>query len=804
MQATMLPESGKGPSPRARSMAPPSLKLPTESDGIGLCASPGPRGGGGLTPRAGAGVTTHRSGFLTTTEAHDALNELSTDAVQEVTRLFEMFDTERAGEVDIWELTEILASVGSFTSLKEITKQVEVLFDKESFTLDDVLLLVKIDNETNKLRVMHPAASTVRHIKNALLRRWFLPDDPRLNPWRVAVLLSTVYVFCLTTYGYAMETHESAKGEWHQAVWYLQGVMTVVFVADFGVCCATMTEEQEADMKQDGNLPDEDECAAFAVDASPLCREASLRMSFNSLPAESVRSECLSDDEQKSWWAALSARVNWAYVKSPRAAAAFLGAFPFDLVAVAVATRGGSAASTHTAFFVASHLRLLRLVSITDFFMVSRKNLLSASEVKWFYRTIPLLLGGAIAWMILHALFVAWIMINNHHPAREAAYDNTYINAAYFVLYTLQAVGYGDVPVDHTAKQAFAIFLCALGVVANGAIVGMLTLAMQRTSPVDARRKTMLQTISVMGHVQVPNLMQMEILAYQHDWLNSTVNLRQLTPMMNDSIQLFVTLDFVNELPFFRTAPLACRHTIASSLVEEVFMPDGLVSCYGEAVHKMHFVRHGALVQSDGHNVVQRTFVYREAIGAETFLHNNLSMHTTRALTYCNLLALSEQDCYYIMKMYPVFEDWILKQLPPPEAIEENCLLLTRLDNDAHRRPEPTEQSERSEQTDVQTDAAADAVSKGQASSALRTPNQVGVRRASFAPLDDVDAGMHAGSSSSAPLTPTNRDSVGEQSGDYCAGAKRRPPRRLRQVLLPPPTSFPPSWPHNTPFLFIA
>eukprot|EP00755_Sulcionema_specki_P016725 Sspe_Gene.62708::Locus_35401_Transcript_1_1_Confidence_1.000_Length_3474::g.62708::m.62708 len=323
-------------------------------------------------------------------------------------------------------------------------------------------------------------------------------------------------------------------------------------------------------------------------------------------------------------------------------------ALPFDLVAYSV--------GFHQAGSILGHLRLLRLIRIPTLFPTSMRGTMSPSYVRFHFHYVPLI-HGLFWWIVMiHVMSCIWLILDS---------DDGYITAMYWVLYTLTSVGYGDIDIDSDEKRIYASLLFIVGLVVNGVLVGKLTVIIQKGGVKEERTERMRQTLAVMEHFGVPEVLKEEILAYQHHLLRNSMSssftqvLAGLPQVLRDNLGLFIRIKLISLVPLFSKAPQECQVALASAMQTFQTSPEELIVVVGDPCDEMYFIAHGfvEVISKNGDHI--GTIKKGSNFGEEALLGQQKREHSVKALTYCDLFVLGKVDVIDIMNRFPAFRSTI-------------------------------------------------------------------------------------------------------------------------------------------------
>lgn len=355
------------------------------------------------------------------------------------------------------------------------------------------------------------------------------------------------------------------------------------------------------------------------------------------------------------------------YASSGRLYVDVLAALPLDLV-----TRRGRAAGAAPTLadpdvsLVLAHLRLLLLARVWmpgGVFQMSERGTMSNMYVMWRFRFVPMLLWFTRVLMGIHILTCAWIATFSPLGRYE------YVEALYYVLYTLTTVGYGDVDVSGRSRQLFACLLLVIGVTAQGVLMGTLTALVMQGDLSGDRNDKMVRTAMVLRHFCIPQKLQEEILGYQHHQLLHNIGasyedaLSQLPEAMQEQVGLFIRMRFIEQVPMFGQSDGATRVALAQALKNDVVPPESYLIVAGEEGDEMFFLCHGFCDVESAEGEVVATITKGGFFGDVALLVETKRIASIRSITFCDLFILRKQDFYMILDEFPTFAVTIQEEI---------------------------------------------------------------------------------------------------------------------------------------------
>ena len=284
--------------------------------------------------------------------------------------------------------------------------------------------------------------------------------------------------------------------------------------------------------------------------------------------------------------------------------------------------------------------RLLKLFVYKDLFKQTPRDTLSPTYARFYFTYVPLCKMLFTAMTTVHILTMVWILLSNDP-------DMAYVDAAYFVMYTLTTTGYGDVPVEKQQQKWFCIFLFCCASVVSGLVVGKLVQFSQQADLQTDANKRMLETLAALNHLTIPRDFKEEVLGFQMHRLrhsNSLFNeaISGLPQVMQDRMALYARMKIVRQVPIFAEAQEICVAKLAQSLVNVFVPPEEYIVIAGEEGEEMFFLFHGMceVTLPDGQQAA--TLMRGAVFGELALLQETRRSASIKSLTYCHLFRLDK------------------------------------------------------------------------------------------------------------------------------------------------------------------
>jgi hypothetical protein len=522
--------------------------------------------------------------------------------LQNIRRIFNRFDGDNSGTIDVSELKDVMTSLGVLMDdhhLRELVEQVTA-HGREELNFEEFVSLITLWKEASQYKLFDGKgfkSLAQQHVEDALETRSFVPDKPLRAAWDVVVCLAAlaywIWVLLLDAY-----THHKFS-----TAGLIAGDVVLTLI--------------------------------FAVDAALSSRTCFLK---------DIR---LQDEP----WAVL---VNYARTWM---VPDVLATLPFDLVL--------TAAGATTAATVLRHLRLLKLVKIPYLWRSSGSVPITSRYIQVHFHVLPIFQLLLTFIVTVHGFATGWILIKQH-GCSDALIDPSdcsypYTSAVYFVIYTLSTVGLGDIQVIGDGEQWYASFVLCGAMMTNGIVIGKLVAILQRADINKERRAKLRETLAVLDHFSIPRQLQEEILQFQAHVFEHNLGaayegiVSGLPAEMRVNISLFVKMKLVTNVPLFNDSHYMLRIAVAQSLENAVARPEQYVIVHGQTSDGLYFLAYGFadVFQSDGS--YDGTLRSGDYFGDGALLGEQVQPISVKAITYCDLWILSQAVFGNILKRFPKF-----------------------------------------------------------------------------------------------------------------------------------------------------
>lgn len=329
--------------------------------------------------------------------------------------------------------------------------------------------------------------------------------------------------------------------------------------------------------------------------------------------------------------------------------------FIFDLLAVLPLGLLGGAG------MVSGLFRLMKLVSVGRI-MHSWRN----GPVR---HTGLLRLSLSFFWILLltHWIACGWTTLQDVVPGRFWA--DEYMLSLYWAVTTITTVGYGDVTPETNMQRLYAIGAMISGLVFYGYLIGNIAGILFKRDPAQEMYINNLERLHTTAkHYQVPPELERKI--YEHFtymWKNrrgyfESDLLESLPGSLKAEVSRHMKKDILQKIPFFNRADNVFLDEISLLLKPRLAEPGDYLFREGEVGKEMFFVLHGQLevIAADGKTVIH-LMEDGQFFGEIALFKNKNRTASVRAVTFCDLYALSRDSLNEVLKRYPEFADEVAR-----------------------------------------------------------------------------------------------------------------------------------------------
>lgn len=245
-----------------------------------------------------------------------------------------------------------------------------------------------------------------------------------------------------------------------------------------------------------------------------------------------------------------------------------------------------------------------------------------------------------------------------------------YIRALYWVVTTVVTVGYGDVVPVNNFEYVFAIAVMLVGAFMYAFIIGNIANLLRN---LDAERSRYYRRVEAIGAYlderPIPLRLKSQVRDYydylwvHHRGAQETTYFAELPPLFRLELLLFLTQDLLAKVPLFQLCPPQLRNALLLALHSYIYAPGIPIAETGVVGHELFFLSRGkAAILSEDRSEYFGTLEEGDYFGHLSLILGERRTAGVQALTYCEVLILSQEAFHTLRREYPEF-DGILQQV---------------------------------------------------------------------------------------------------------------------------------------------
>lgn len=136
--------------------------------------------------------------------------------------------------------------------------------------------------------------------------------------------------------------------------------------------------------------------------------------------------------------------------------------------------------------------------------------------------------------------------------------------------------------------------------------------------------------------------------------------LKDLPIALKTEVALFLNRKVLLKVPFLKHASESFLNVLVRHLRPQVFGPSEYILRNGEVAKAMYFIKKGEVVVcSEDGNEIYDVLHAGGFFGELGILFNHKRLNSVRALTYCDLFELSQEDFKKVLNDFPAFEKMV-------------------------------------------------------------------------------------------------------------------------------------------------
>eukprot|EP00756_Hemistasia_phaeocysticola_P014928 Hpha_TRINITY_DN15371_c1_g9::TRINITY_DN15371_c1_g9_i1::g.92312::m.92312 len=269
-----------------------------------------------------------------------------------------------------------------------------------------------------------------------------------------------------------------------------------------------------------------------------------------------------------------------------------LAAMPFDLI--------GWGAGSSELHDVGCIVRLLTLRKIQGLFVVDDVGA-NLRLVVLIFEVLPIMRGLISTVVCVHVcacLFIAAApTCGSGGPCPRL--DDRYLDAVYWVVYTLSTNGYGDIKISTTAAKFLAITLFATAIVINAFFLQKMR-RMMSVDPDGELREAMARTRQLLTLFHIPIHLRDDVLCLQHHILGMKYTLASfgltfgsLPSAIQDDLSVYIKVRQLMQVSLFQTVSASCQVALANCLFSRVLGRGVEITTKGDCATSLDMITHG-------------------------------------------------------------------------------------------------------------------------------------------------------------------------------------------------------------------
>jgi len=275
--------------------------------------------------------------------------------------------------------------------------------------------------------------------------------------------------------------------------------------------------------------------------------------------------------------------------------------------------------------------------------------------------------------IIINGLACGWHGLGNHD--NDAGLTSNYINAFYWTITTLTAVGYGDITPASNPQKLYAIFVEILGFGVFTFLIGTVASRLMRKDPATVRYRKNIDSLAALMHYKsLPEDLRDRIVDfYKYVWrkrlgYDETAFLHSLPNNLRTEVALYLKKEVIEKVSLFNNASDKFQQEIALLLKPIFLTPGDYVFKAGDPARKMYFVVNGELdTLTRSEDQVLTKLEAGDYFGEIALFKNQNRSATIKALSYCDIYTLDKSAFDKVISRYPEIGKQIRKTVEQRE-----------------------------------------------------------------------------------------------------------------------------------------
>ena len=214
-----------------------------------------------------------------------------------------------------------------------------------------------------------------------------------------------------------------------------------------------------------------------------------------------------------------------------------------------------------------------------------------------------------------------------------------------------------------------------LGVGVYGYVIGNVANLLNNLDIAKANfNSKMIEILAFLNGKNVPTKLKKQILAYYHHQWNEEHNedeikiFKELPGKLRHALMFFLHESFLKQVPFFQKESPEVLESIIQKMQLRTYLAGDVIVRKGEQGDKMFFIVKGqaAILDTNEEDIL---FILSEGqfFGEMALVEQRARLTTIRAIDFCHLYVLLNQDFLDLQKKFPDFKKHILQIVKRPQ-----------------------------------------------------------------------------------------------------------------------------------------
>lgn len=281
-----------------------------------------------------------------------------------------------------------------------------------------------------------------------------------------------------------------------------------------------------------------------------------------------------------------------------------------------------------------------------------------------------------IPFAAVHIIACGWILLMP--PLLQTDFISMYIDAIYWAISRLLALGFGDLNLVSNEGKIFNIIVMVTGVGIYGIIIGKFTQILFLADKRREKTREKFHDLNIfMHHYDIPSHLQHEILSYYKNLFTQRITendhqiITELPTALQQEIHLYMSMKLLGEIPLFKEISSEIKREIARKLEQISYAPLDLIFSSVDQNNDMYLINHGSvdLIHDNGSHLA--TLKQGQSFGEAGLVLDGPRTVSAKSKSYSDLYRLRRDDFYEISSRYPELKE-ILTRLTSRRASDFN------------------------------------------------------------------------------------------------------------------------------------